>query len=278
VSGSSRYQPSIIDGLPARVSGAWAREKLVYLAKYMAIFSGGMKYKWPARVYIDLMAGPGRCITEDSRDDFEGSPLLALACRDPFTDVLLVEESPAMVAALEQRVDGRATVILGDCNDPAIIGRIRDAMGPTRLGLAFADNLGLDVPLATLAALSKQRRVDLFITFQASDLKRNLRRALSGEDAERWTAFFGSADWRDVALDAERANLTPTDTATQLLDFYGERLGAIGYKHRTHSQRVMKNSRNVELYRLILAGKHERATEFFERVSKFDPWGQASLW
>lgn len=33
MSGGSEYRPSHIDGLPARVSGAWAREKLAYLAR-----------------------------------------------------------------------------------------------------------------------------------------------------------------------------------------------------------------------------------------------------
>jgi hypothetical protein len=36
----------------------------------------------------------------------------------------------------------------------------------------------------------------------------------------------------------------------------------------------MKNSRNVGLYRLVLAGKHERAVQFFEEISKIEPSGQ----
>ena len=39
----SRYQPSAIDGIPARVSGAWAREKLSYLDRYTYLFNVGMK-------------------------------------------------------------------------------------------------------------------------------------------------------------------------------------------------------------------------------------------
>lgn len=171
----------------------------------------------------------------------------------PISDVILVESDRDLAFALQQRVAAAATVIHGDCNDAAVIDRLRAALGYGTLGLAFVDNLGLDVPLETLRALTTDRKVDLCITFQVGDLKRNLRNALDGEDEVRWTAFFGEG-WKPVARESERQNLTAGDTATRLLDFYGRQLTAIGYRHIAHSQRVMKNSRNVGLYRLILAG------------------------
>lgn len=254
------------------MSGAWAREKLAYLAKYMSIFNGGMKNKWE-RAYIDLMAGPGRCVEDDTADEFDGSPLLAVKQRVPFTEIVLVEGEPTLAAALRQRVQTRATVLDGDCNDASLIKQLRDTLGYGRLGLAFADNLGLDVTMPTLRALTEDRKVDLCITFQVGDLKRNLRRALSGADAARWTAFFGEG-WRAVAEHAERQNLSAEETANVLLDFYGQQLAAIGYPHVRHSRRVMKNSRNVGLYRLLLAGKHERAVQFFDEISRIEPSGQ----
>jgi three-Cys-motif partner protein len=276
VSGST--YPTASDGLPARPSGPWAQEKLMYLERYMEIFNGGMKNNWPHRAFLDLMAGPGRCVDEKSHEEFPGSPVRALTCSTPFTDVLLVEAESGLAAALGQRVGARAQVIVGDCNDPKVIDELRAALGYGRLGLAFADNLGLDVPMSTLAALSHSRRLDLFITFQIGDIKRNLGLALDGKDADRWTAFFGSAGWRDVARTAEKQNLPAGETATRLLDFYSRQLGEIGYPHVTHSQTVMKNSRNVGLYRVILAGKHERAVEFFQKIARIDPSGQRRLW
>jgi three-Cys-motif partner protein len=275
MSGGSEYRASQADGLPARVSGAWAREKLEYLAKYMSIFNVGMKNKWE-RVYIDLMAGPGRCVEDDTGDEFDGSPLLAVSQKEPFTEAVLIEGDATLAAALRQRVDRRATVVEADCNDTAVIGQLRDRLGYGRLGLAFADNLGLDVTLTTLKTLTHDRKVDLCITFQVGDLKRNLRRALKGDDAARWTAFFGEG-WAPVAGDAERKNLSAEETANVLLDFYGRQLADMGYTHVRHSRRVMKNSRNVGLYRLVLAGKHERAGQFFDEISKIEPGGQRGL-
>lgn len=277
MTGGSRYLPSKDDGLPTRVSGPWAQEKLAYLRKYMEIFNGGMKNKWD-RVFLDLMAGPGRCVDEHTGEEFDGSPLLALSCPEPFTEVVLVEDHPDLAEALEQRVAGRASVIPENCNSRAVIERMRDRLGYGRLGLAFVDNLGLDVSLDTISQLSDRRKVDLCITFHTGDLRRNLERARNGEDADRWTAFFGSEEWRLVADEAARLNLAAADTATRLLDFYGEQLRRLGYEHVTHSRRAMRNSRNVDLYRLILAGKHERAVQFFEEISRIDPAGQRSFW
>jgi three-Cys-motif partner protein len=272
MSGGSEYRAFKDDGLPARVSGAWAREKLAYLAKYMSIFNGGMKNKWD-RVYLDLMAGPGRCVEDDTGAGFDGSPLLAVNQKVPFTEIVLVEGEPILAAALRRRVQSNALVVGADCNDPAVIEQLRDRLGSGRLGLAFADNLGLDVTLATLRSLTEDRKIDLCITFQVGDLKRNLRRALTGADAARWTAFFGEG-WKPIADAAERRNLAAEETANALLDFYGQQLGGIGYSHVRHSRRVMKNSRSVGLYRLLLAGKHERAVQFFDEISRIEPSGQ----
>lgn len=275
MSSANQYRPSQADGLPARISDPWAQEKLAYLSKYMSIFTVGMSKKWRC-VYLDLLAGPGRCVEDTTGVEFDGSPLVAASQKRSFSNLVLVEEHPELATALRQRIGTKATVIQGDCNDPPVIEALRGTLGYGALGLAFVDNLGLDVSLATLRALSDDRKVDLCITFQIGDLKRNLRRALQGADAERWSAFFGEG-WRPVAEDAERRNLSAEETANLLLDFYGRQLNAIGYPHVAHSRRVMKNSRNVGLYRLILAGKHERAVQFFEEISKIEPSGQRGL-
>ena len=80
------------DGLPARVSGPWTREKLTYVEKYASAFMRAMapkrkSGKWAELVYIDLLAGPGRGIDRDTGVEFDGSPLRALKVVPAF-DVL----------------------------------------------------------------------------------------------------------------------------------------------------------------------------------------------
>lgn len=63
------------DGLPARPSGEWAKEKLFYLKRYIHTFSTAMRDKpWRRRIYIDLFAGPGKCVIKKTQEYLLGSP------------------------------------------------------------------------------------------------------------------------------------------------------------------------------------------------------------
>ena len=66
------------DGLPLRESGLWALDKLDYLQRYINVLETSMRKKWPRRAYIDLFAGPGKCIDRKTGQIFLGSPLIAL--------------------------------------------------------------------------------------------------------------------------------------------------------------------------------------------------------
>lgn len=58
------------DGLPARKSGEYAKDKLTYVRRYMTIFANSMKDHWKHRVYLDLMAGPGVCKVDETGEEF----------------------------------------------------------------------------------------------------------------------------------------------------------------------------------------------------------------
>src|SRR2546422_7250006 len=97
------------DGLPARVSGPWTREKLTYVAKYASAFMRAMAPKrkagkWSELVYVDLLAGPGRGIDHDSGAEFDGSPLRALRITPPFDRLFFADLSRRNVEALRHRI------------------------------------------------------------------------------------------------------------------------------------------------------------------------------
>lgn len=92
------------DGLIARTSGIWAKDKLFYLKKYIDTFETSMRAKpWRRRIYIDLFSGPGKCVVEGSREYFLGSPLLSLTTQYPFTDYYFVDENQENIDALGAR-------------------------------------------------------------------------------------------------------------------------------------------------------------------------------
>jgi len=272
--------PIAKDGLPARASGQWAKEKLYYVERYFTIFNRGMYIRWPRRFYVDLMAGPGRCITANG-DEFAGSPVLAAESEPHFEKCVFVESEPVLQEALKARTLAfaeRARLVAGDCNDPAIIKRIRREVPATALSVTFVDMLGLDVWFSTLAALTSGRRMDLLITLQVSDMTRNAASAhAEQQDPERFERFFGSPEWRRVVADCASRRTSNVDLATALTQFYIERLASIGYPHVHELHVLMKNTRNAPLYRLVLAARHERAVTFFRSIAKIEHSGQRGL-
>ena len=92
------------DGLPMRKSGKWVSAKLDYLERYLAIFGKSMRDKpWRARHYIDLFAGPGKCLVQETNAIHLGSTLLALTTPYPFTGYFFVDLEARNVAALKER-------------------------------------------------------------------------------------------------------------------------------------------------------------------------------
>ena len=278
----SRYRKAQ-DGLPARVSGLWAREKLFFVERYMQIFNAGMKKKWPTRGIVDLMAGSGLCIEGDGLDaEFQGSPLLALDTDPPFTHAVFIEADERLCDALQARILKQTTpnpvVLQRSCNDPFVLEQIRKHIPSHALCLAFADMLGLEVEFETVRRLSENRKVDWLITFQVSDLTRNAREAVKDTaHGKRFDAFFGGGGWREIVRRFDAGERGGRELADALTTFYIEQLMRIGYAHVAQLHELMRNSKNAPLYRLILAGKHERAADFFDKISRINYAGARRL-
>lgn len=270
---------SVVDGLVMRESGEWAKHKLYYVARYMHIFTAGMKNKWQQRMgYVDLMAGPGRCYVRETGEEFAGSPVLAIQNEPQFDRLVFVENNPESAAALTARTvsaSDRRTVLAGDCNDSATIKAIRAVLPAGVLTLAFVDLLGLDVPFETVAALTEHRKMDLAVTFPGwVDINRNIAAALNTADGERLDRFFGAPEWRDVVRQFERGGADRPDLPTALADHYGSRLRTLGYPVLEQLHRTMRNNRNAPLYRLLLASKHPRGGDFFRKIAAIEHDGQ----
>jgi three-Cys-motif partner protein len=258
------------DGLPARKSQPYAKEKLHYVGHYQSIFAVGMKNSWGGRVYIDLLAGPGKCRIAASGEEFDGSPLLS--AQAPFTKRVFVEADSVLAAALRQRSAADAVILEADCNASETIERIRAAMPSNALGLAFVDNLGTDVTFETLRALTRDRKIDVMIVVQIGDLTRNVLDAIEGNQGRgRFDAFFGDPSWSTLVEQLKAQNAEARTIADELVKFYEGRLRTIAYDHIAESTMVMKNSTNAAQYRLVLAGKHAKAVEFFRKIEKINP-------
>jgi len=227
--------------------------------------------RWQGCCYIDLLTGCGRCVLENSDQEFDGSPLIAVKCEPAFKALVFVEADGELVTALRARTASapvQPQIILGNCNDSATISKIRQAVPANMLGICFVDNLGWEVSLSAISRIVASRHIDLVVTFQESAFTRNVPRAFK---EPKMSAQFDAAlgpGWRQAVADFEARKTSAPDVATALADFYTDRLKLLGYKYATRLNDSMKNSMNATLYRVVSFSKHPLGGKLFGAVSK----------
>ena len=84
-----RQAPIALAGFRARANRAYAKEKLSFIERFVPP-ALTVDTTMPARVYVNLFAGPGRNVDPLTRDEFDGACLRALAARGLGTHAVLV--------------------------------------------------------------------------------------------------------------------------------------------------------------------------------------------
>jgi three-Cys-motif partner protein len=263
------------DGLIARESGAWAKEKLYYLERYLDIVSVGMKKRWADKLYyVDLFAGPGKCWIRETNEEIDGSPLIALKFR--FAKYFFIDLDGRCYRALTTRVKARAPekdveIIQGDCNDE--IEKIK--LPPSSLGVAFVDPTGVSqLAFETVAKLALNRKVDLIVNFpEGMGIRMNLFQYTETE-TNALNRFMGSARWQ------RRYRQAPTSFSgmcTEIAKEYLANLKSLGYLALDSDWIPVRTSKNTLLYYLLFASKHPKGNEFWRKITRIGPHGQREL-
>jgi len=267
---SVQHQDTILasDGLPARPSGEWVKRKHHYLDRYCGITATGMKYKWPRRVYLDVMAGPGLCKIENTGEELPGSPLIAL--KHEFTDWVFVESDPTLADALTKRaekVNPKARVVQGDWTALVSKGELDF---DNALVVAFVDPTGIQqVPWDALQRLLKgNRTIDLLMTIQyAMGITLNANNYSQAEETAL-DRFLGERQWRDWRWkDA-------SDFKDQVLVRFFQKMETLQFKS---SRQMTVEADGRPLYRMALFSRHPKADEFWQKIITVDETGQKEL-
>ena len=255
------------DGLVARPSGNWVKRKHHYLDRYCGITATGMKNKWPRRVYLDVMAGPGKCEIENTGEELPGSPLIAL--KHEFTDWVFVENDPVLADALAKRVkkvNPKARVIQGDWTALVSKGELDF---DNALVVAFVDPTGIQhVPWDALQQLLKgNRTIDLLMTIQyAMGITLNANNYIESQTEQTvLDRFLAERRWRDWHCKS------PTEFKDKTLDVLFEKLRGIGFAYGGQ-QTIQANKR--PLYRLALFSRNPLAEKFWKEIIRVDETGQ----
>lgn len=260
------------DNLVARPSGDWVKRKHHYLRRYCEIVAVSMKGKWRDLTYIDLLAGPGRCVIRDSGELVPGSPLAAMDF--PFTKFLFYEESAEFHQALLERVNRHEKAALceaihADWTQVVLAPGFRL---PEGLVLAFVDPTGISqVPWNALKRLAtSSQKIDILMTIQhGMGIKLNQKQYLTSKrDITAVDAFLGGTEWRTKLQGTE-------DFCSAVLDEFTSNMATLGFQ--TRKWMLVKNDAGSGLYYLCPFTRHALGLHFWDEVVKKDEVGQRAF-
>jgi three-Cys-motif partner protein len=254
------------DGHVVQCVGEWAEdEKHAYLRTYIEATREARR-KFSRSGFLDLFAGPGSVRVRETGAVCDGSPLIALKHRAvPFTRVVLCDLARVNVEALRYRTaqyGDRAVVVHGDANE-----RIHDLVDllPEGLNLAVVDPFGIEpLHFDTLRVLGQIERMDLFVNFPTSDLRRN-RGIYCDSNNEVIARALGMPDWR--------TRIGPGDIAIEAADLFVEALTTLGYTG-TRNRMLRVPDSGSELYRIIFASRSSVADTIWKNITRHAPTGQ----
>lgn len=229
-----------------------------------------MGKKWRL-VYLDVMAGPGRCKIEDTGEEFPGSPLVALDF--DFQEYVLIEEDSSLADALQERIRGharaaRVRVIQGNWIDMLGKGRLR--FSDDNLVVAFVDPTGISqIPMKSMLQLAENRRIDLLVTIQYRlGITWNVPQYIKSQsDQTALDAFLGSTEWRGWKWKEA------SEFARMAIDAFSHRIQQEGFIETRH----ISVPEGQPLYRFTLLSRHPLAKTFWNKILKIDETGQREL-
>jgi len=258
------------DGELTLTVGRWAKDKLFYIKRYCDIFNTGMKGRWAVRTYIDLFAGPGKCLVETTKEEIEGSPLLALSCKVPFTHYFFNDIQPNVIKSLKTRVafyrSANVVYFNKDCN--LVVDELLQKLPPASLDFCFIDPFRWEISFNAIRKLTAKRRLDLAITFHVGSMKR-----VAHNPPQELLDFFPDRSWQQ---EYRKAAAMGKLKGHILLEAYKRGLANLEYMDiRDYVLEV--NRRNVPLYYLIFASKHRRGADFWDKIAGRSEAGQLRM-
>lgn len=261
------------DGLLVQCVGQWVEDKYFFLEKYLnASCEARRKFADNNNaVFIDLFAGSGKCIIKNEKREIDSGGILAFK-RDeaPFNEYFYFDINSDNTEALKKRINSKSNCNVRCGNSNTLVNDMVKILSqkPYRYHFAFIDPFGPDgLKFETLRNLAKLKRMDMLLHFPIGSIKRNLE------------------TWR------KRIDRLASDKIFKvLIDVFTKQLKSIGYPDEglriASSDRdiyaglptvPVKNTKDVELYVLILASKHSLAQKIWKSVIKIDPQGQKEL-
>lgn len=254
----------------AREWSYWTRNKLEILSGYLPSFTQAVSGKSSECIYLDLMAGQPKNVERHTGAEFDGSPVVAMRTRPPFSRLRFGEVNPARAAELDAYLreqfprDSRYRVIRGDCNitiDEILVDLADVAWAPV---FAFVDQQAAEVHWETIEKLAAFRqnkqgwKAEIWILMSPTMILKGVR-GQGGIPYEpfrrRVDRLYGTGDWRIIQNAFDKRLIVAREYRRQMVNLMRWRLQHdLGYavSHRIPMQ--MHNK--VEIYDMVFATDH----------------------
>jgi three-Cys-motif partner protein len=266
----------------------WTRDKLNYLQKYAKAFMAAMApkrrlRKWDQLVYLDLLAGPGRGIDADTREEFDGSPLIALRVEPGLDRLFFGDLNSKNIEALRRRIPqsdlSRVDLRQGDCN--ILVKEVVEQLSRQTLGLAFVDPEGFEVKFTMFRELAR-RRIDVLFLFPSGiGIVRNLR-IFAKQPKSPMDDLWGGKEWRDLppAKLAAGKRLSPEEALSLDRPWvlrFRSKMAEIGFPYQDEADPCFTNEKNVPMYHLLFFSQDPAGLTIWRGIKKIEPSGQRML-
>ena len=228
-----------------------------------------MRRQWFNLHYVELQAGPGVLLDEGNGRYLPGSPLKALSIPEPFDSYTFADRSRKCVDALRQRVVGHPNVrvLCGDVNDRGHLQAVVAPIPKRDLVIANFDPEGLELRFDTIRVLANHfRAIDFLINLPVP----GIHRALAAGYHDRVARTLDHPDPEGLIV-GDEARVT-----TAIRGWHAERLREMGLEHITRRV-VCVEANKSPLYDVVLASRHPRAVDLFNKANAVDLGGQMGL-
>lgn len=278
------------DQLPIQCVGAWVEDKYFFLESYLnaSCEARRMFADKNNAVFIDLFAGPGMCVVRRKNKEILSGGMRALQRNEaPFNELFYFDINRTNTDALAKRINNRlkCSVITGDSNTevPKLVTSL--LRKPYRYHFVFIDPFGPDgLKFSTLRQLARLDRMDMLIHFPIGAIKRNLPHWKKKSNTIL-DEFMGTDIWR-----SKIESVSSNQIFSILIDIFKDQLKSIGYPDKglkliSPGKDIsvglpivaVKNTKEVDLYALILASKHPLGQKLWTSIIKMSPRGQKTF-
>jgi len=193
-----------------------------------------------------------------------------LKCKVPFTHYFSNDLEPSLIESLQARAKSFSSATISylarDCNE--VIDALVQTLPRDSLDFCFIDPTNWQISFNSIRRLTDKRQMDLAVTFHVGGIKRT-----ASTPPQDLLDFFPDSNWQQEYEEAKKVH---RPTGRVLLQAYERGLRGLGY--RAIKDYVLEtNTRNVPLYHLIFASKHDKGAEFWDKIAGRSEAGQLRM-